>query len=65
MWKKRETQAFVTRLRRTGYKVDKTLTGYTCFENDNLVFSALEGRRNYIVRLNNKYITTQQESVSQ
>jgi len=63
IWGKRETQTFVTRLRRSGYNVERVLTGYTCFhEHENgdndCVFSTLEGRKNYIVRLNDKYLQT-------
>lgn len=61
IWKKTETQAFIRDLRKSGYHVQRVSTGYHCYfplgngEVD-CVFTALEGARNYIVRLNEKYL---------
>jgi hypothetical protein len=62
MWKKTQTQLFINQLRKAGYEVQRTPQGYTCFcEHDNgdvdSVFTALQGARGYIVRLNEKYFT--------
>ncbi len=48
---KRSTQAMISGLRAAGLTVIKRVGMYECKQGDTLLFSALNGRRDYLVRM--------------
>lgn len=50
IWSKIQTQNTIKTLRAAGYVVDKINAGYQATHDGQLVFKAMAGHRNYLVR---------------
>ena len=61
VWRKRDTQEFIARLREAGYHVSGDRYKYTCYHEGELVFSALSGRTSYLCRINKAFVTDTSE----
>ena len=53
---KRAMQSALKRLRNVGYTVNKVNSGYTVYDNEELILKAMIGTGSYLVRYNKDYI---------
>jgi len=72
LWSRPATQEFIKRLREAGWPVTRDPTGrYECWHKegmaggDALIFTALPGRKGYLVRVNSDYCEGLNEDIAQ
>lgn len=63
LWQKREVNAFCVKLVDAGYHVSGDAYKKECWNEGELVFSALNGRRNWLCRVNDKYISEEKHEI--
>lgn len=59
LWQKREINVFVKKLKEAGYHPTGDDYKLECWHDGELVFSALRGHRNWLCRINDRYVTEQ------
>lgn len=63
LWQKRDVNTFCKKLTDAGYHPSGDDYKIQCWHEGDLVFSAMRGHRNWLCRINDKYIDQQDASV--